>query len=818
MLRRLFTIITVVVCGIVLVGLAGGLGLLTVFWHFGRGLPDYHHLADYQPPITTRVYAGDGRLVAEYAAERRSFVPLAAIPRRVIDAFLAAEDKNFYSHHGIDPVGMARAAVTNLQYRGERRPMGASTITQQVAKNFLLTNEVSLQRKIKEALLAFRLERAFTKNHILELYLNEIYLGEGSYGVAAAAMNYFNKSLDELTVAECAFLGALPKAPNNYNPIHHNDAATERRDWVIGRMLEDGKITQPEARAAIAEPLAVRARDQTEVARDGDYFAEDIRRELAARFGEDALYKGGLSVRSTMDPRLQVIATRALRDGLIAYDRRHGWRGPLARIAIGQDWANRLAQVKVPPALAPWTLAVVLSVGESAAEIGLADGRRGHLPFSELKWAAPWQKGETVGPPPHRPADVVARGDVVAVEPVEHDADGKTPYPPRTYGLRQLPRVEGALVAMNPRTGRVLAMAGGYSFERSQFNRATQALRQPGSSFKPFIYLAALDHGYTPSSLVLDAPLVLDMGPGQPKWRPSNYHHDYLGPTTLRVGLEKSRNLMTVRLAQALGMEVVADYAEKFGVVDHLPRQLAMSLGAAVTTPLRMTAGYAQLVNGGRRIRATLIDRIQDRTGKTIYRGDTRPCEGCGDTAYSGQDMPEIPDTRAELTDPASAYQLVHMLEGVVERGTGHAIASLGRPLAGKTGTSNQSFDTWFVGFAPDLAVGVFVGFDEPATLGAKETGASTAVPIFREFMGEALKGSPITPFPIPPGVRLVRVSARTGRPAQPGDRDVILEAFKADHPVTDSTVLDNTIPAEQIPGEQALPGESAVPEAGTLY
>ena len=826
MLRRLFKAVTLLASLGLLLLVAGGLGLLVLFWHFGRDLPDYHHLADYEPPITTRVYAGDGRLVAEYAVEKRSFVPLPAVPQRVVDAFLSAEDKTFYTHPGVDFMGVARAIVTNLRYRGERRPVGASTITQQVAKNFLLTNEVSVERKVKEAILAFRLEQAFSKSHILELYLNEIYLGQGSYGVAAAALNYFDKSLDELSIAECAYLAALPKAPNNYNPAKHYDAAKERRDWVVQRMLEDGKISRAEADEATAAQLEVRTHGVTEMAHDGDYFAEDIRRDLAARFGETALYKGGLSVRSTMDPKLQMIASRALRGGLVAYDRRHGWRGPVTRIALGQDWAARLSQVKEPGGLAPWKLAVVLTVGEQEAEIGLADGGRGRLPMNELKWARPWQEGQTVGAPPRHPADVVTAGDVVAVEPVDKADDGKTAYPAGTWSLRQMPKVEGALVAMDPHTGRVLAMVGGYSYERSEFNRATQAQRQPGSSFKPFIYLAALDHGYTPSSLVLDAPMVIDLGPGQAPWRPGNYSHDYLGPTTLRVGIEKSRNLMTVRLAQALGMETVAEYAEKFGVVDHLARQLAMALGAGETTVLRMTSGYSQMVNGGKRINPTLIDRIQDRTGKTIYRHDARPCDGCSATFYTNQDMPSVPDTREALTDPTSAYQMVHILEGVVERGTGHVIASLGRPLAGKTGTSNDSNDTWFVGFSPDLAVGVFVGFDEPTTLGGHETGASAAAPIFKDFMGEALKGTPITPFRIPPGIRLVRVNARSGQPAQPGDSPVIMEAFKADQPMTGTSVLAGS--EDAIPGEQSLPGpsggpevpssEMAAPAAGGLY
>jgi len=778
--------LTLVLSTLFLFALVGAGGVLWVFWHYGQGLPDYHQLAYYEPPITTRVYAGDGRLVAEYATEKRSFVPFNAIPPRVISAFMAAEDKNFYTHSGVDPEGVVRAIVVNLKNRGmgnDRRPVGASTITQQVAKNFLLTNEASLARKVKEAILAFRIERSFSKQHILELYLNEIYLGQGNYGVAAAALNYFNKSLDELTIAEVGFLGALPKAPNNYNPAHAStaQAGKDRRDWVIGRMAEDGYITQEEAKAAQAEPLIIRPRGQATEVAGGDYFAEDIRRQIASEFGEQALYKGGLSVRSTLDPNLQEVAHRVLRNGLIAYDRRHGWRGALGQMDIAPGWDKRLAALPPKPELAPWQTAVVLAVADRQVEIGLANGSKGRIPMSELLWARPPLPQQTVGPQPKKAQDVLHPGDLIAVEPVAKSDDGKEQYGPETYALRQLPKVEGALVAIDPHTGRVLAMQGGFSYARSQFNRATQAARQPGSSFKPIVYMTALDNGYTPSSLVLDAPIELDQGPGLPKWRPVNYHGGFLGPTTLRVGLEKSRNLMTVRLAATIGMEKISGFAESFGVVEKLPRELSMALGAGETTPLRMTAAYAQIVNGGKKVTPTLVDRIQDRNGVTVYRHDSRPCEGCESTFYTNQEMPDVPDSRAQLVDPMTAYQMVHMLEGVVERGTGRSIAAVGKPLAGKTGTSNDSKDTWFVGFSPDLAVGVFVGFDEPTTLGEHETGGSTAAPIFRDFMMEALKDKPATPFRVPPGIRLVRVNAATGRPTDSSDKQAIYEAFKPD-------------------------------------
>jgi penicillin-binding protein 1A len=690
-------------------------------------------------------------------------------------------------------MGIARAVITNLKNRGmgsDRRPVGASTITQQVARNFLLNNEVSLARKIKEAILAFRIEQAFTKQHILELYLNEIYLGQGSYGVAAAALNYFDKGLDELSISEAAFLASLPKAPSR-NP----QAFRERRDYVIGRMQEDGYISPQDARNALAEPIVTRPRAEAVLVPGGEYFAEDIRRELAEQYGEDSLYKGGLSVRSTLDPALQEIATRVLREGLVAYDRRHGWRGAVARIDASAGWNRRLAALPPHPELAPWPLAVVLATPEDHAEIGFVDGRKGRIPMAELRWARPVIAGQGMGAVPRRPADVLQTGDVIAVEAASKSEDGKEHYAADSYTLRQAPKVEGALVAIDPHTGRVLAMQGGFSYARSQFNRATQALRQPGSAFKPFVYMAALDSGYTPSSLVLDGPIELEQGPGLPKWRPKNDHNDYLGPTTLRVGVEKSRNLMTVRLAASIGITKVAAYAEKFGVVDKLPHELAMALGAGETTPLRLTAAYAQIDNGGKRITPTLIDRIQDRNGATIYRHDARSCDGCQTTFYTDQDMPVVPDDAEQLVDPMTAYQMVHILEGVIDRGTGRVVASVGKPLAGKTGTSNDAKDTWFVGFSPDLAVGVFVGYDEPISLGAHEFGATAAAPIFRDFMAEALKDKPSTPFRVPPGIRLVRVNAATGRPAQPGDANIIYEAFKPDTVptgATDEQVLDN--------------------------
>ncbi len=789
MIARLLLVLVLL---LLLAGVGAAGGALYVFYEFGRGLPDHQQLADHEPPVTTRVHAGDGRLLTEYAIEKRVFVPIGAMPRRVVHAFLAAEDQNFYHHMGIDPQGILRAAITNLRNVGSgRRLQGASTITQQVAKNFLLTNEVSYRRKIQEAILALRIERALPKERILELYLNEIYLGYGSYGVAAAALNYFNKSLDELTIAEAAFLAALPKAPNNYDPRRRPEAAKTRRDWVIGRMAEEGWVDAAQAGRARDEPLTVRTRAATKFA-NADYFAEEVRRRIAGLYGESALYGGGLSVRTSLDPRLQDIARRSLREGLIAYDRRHGYRGPLGTLndpdsaRLPPDALDRLRARTPPPGLpGPWRVAAVTKVTARTADLMFADATTGTLPYSDVRWARAQLPEQKRGADVRRVSDVLSTGDLILVERLAPDPEAtdaaRETIPPDTYGLRQMPEIQGAILAMDPHTGRVLAMQGGFSFAESEFNRATQAARQPGSAFKPFVYLAAIDHGYTPASIVLDAPFVIDQGPGLPKWRPSNYSREFYGPSTLRLGLEKSRNLMTVRLAQSLGMEVVAGYAERFGVVDGLPQTLAMSLGAAETTLLRLTTGYAMLVNGGKKISPSLIDRVQDRRGRTVFRHDTRPCVDCRADAWTGQPVPKIPDTRPQLTAPASAFQVVSMLEGVVLRGTGRRIASLGRPLAGKTGTTNDSLDTWFIGFSPDLAVGVFMGFDEPRSLGARETGSSVAAPVFKAFMAEALTDAPMIPFRIPDDIRLVQVDARTGKPAALGAAEgaVILEAFK---------------------------------------
>jgi penicillin-binding protein 1A len=799
-MRALRLLLRLTLGGLVLaVVAAAGAGFL-VYQRFGDDLPDHRQLAAYSPPTATRVHAADGRLIAEYARERRVFVPVAAIPDRVKQAFVAAEDQNFYEHPGIDLVGIGRAVVANLERLGSnRRPEGASTITQQVAKNFLLSNDVSLERKVKEAILALRMERAYSKDRILELYLNEIFLGFRAYGVAAAALVYFDKPLDELTVAEAAFLAGLPKAPSTYDPRRRPEAARERRDYVIGRMREDGYITAAEAEAARAEPLVVRdAAAHTDVA-EAPFFAEEVRRQLVDRFGEAGFYEGGLSVRTTVDPALQAQADEALRRVLAGFDRRGGYRGPWGRLeaaALAGDEQAAAAAVRERAAsfeLGAWRRAVVLEAGQRTATLVLEDGARAALPAEELAWA---RRGGGPG---------LARGDLVLVERVA-DRDGQ-----ERLALRQRPRIEGAAVAMDPHTGRVLAISGGFSFRESKFNRATQAKRQPGSAFKPFVYLAALEQGYTPASIVVDAPVAIDQGPGLPLWRPENYTDRFYGPSTLRLGLEKSRNLMTVRLAQAIGMESVLDVARRFGIADGLGTNLAASLGSNEVTVLSLTTAYAMLVNGGKRISPALVERIQDRHGRTVVRRDERACAGCQLAVWDGSPPPSLPDTREQVEDPRHAYQMVSMLEGVVERGTAEAAKVVGKPLAGKTGTTNDAKDAWFVGFSPDLVVGVWIGYDQPQSMGDRQTGASVALPVWIEIMQKALEGEPGIPFRTPPGVSLVRIDAETGELPGPDTKTVIAEAFI---PGTEPFNRDDGA-AEPDAGAEALGAGFAPPEPG---
>lgn len=743
------------------------------FLHFSKDLPDHEQLAEYQPPVMSRVHAADGSLVAEYAHERRLYLPIEAMPDLLKQAFLSAEDKNFYRHMGIDPEGIVRAAVTNVGSGGSRQ-QGASTITQQVAKNFLLTAEQTYERKIREAIIALRIEAAFTKDQILELYLNEIFLGtltpgRNLHGVVAASLDYFGKSLNELTLAEVAYLAALPKAPNNYHPFRERAAAIGRRNWVIDRMVDNGFVTPEEAEAAKAEPLVVTPRNVSPNSLAAGYFVEEVRREITNYYGEEKLYQGGLSVRTTLDPRMQAMARKALVDGLVRYDEtRGGWRGAQERIDLAAgDWGVALAGVRALADVQPWRLAVVLEVSADAARIGLQPGREAGGAVSEARETGvirpsgvEWTR--------QRLAAALNPGDVVYVERVA-GANGE-------FRLRQVPEVSGGLVAMDPHTGRVHAIVGGFSFDQSQFNRATQARRQPGSSYKPFVFAAALDNGYTPSTIVLDEPITI-VNPGSEPWSPTNYDGRPTGPRTLRFGIEQSKNLMTVRLARDIGMPMIAEYSRRFGVYDDMLPLLSMSLGAGETTVLRMTAAYSMFVNGGRRIRPTMIDRIQDRTGATIFRHDNRQCEGCVAEGWRGQGEPVVIDEREQVLDPLTAFQITSMLEGVVVRGTATTVREVGKPLAGKTGTTNDARDVWFVGFSPDLAVGVYIGFDQPRSLGARVTAGQYAAPIFRDFMAMALADEPATPFRVPEGIKFVRVNRTSGLRAS--GEGSILEAFK---------------------------------------
>jgi len=773
-----------------LVGIGAAAGLV---WHFSKDLPDYSQLQDYEPRVMTRVHASDGALLAEYARERRLYLPIQAVPKMVINAFVSAEDKNFYEHAGLDFGGIARAGMLYLQnYGSNRRPQGASTITQQVAKNFLLTNEVSFQRKIKEALLALKIERTYSKDKILELYLNEIYLGFGAYGVAAASLLYFDKSVHELSIADAAYLAALPKAPTLLHPFRQRDRAIERRNYVIDRMVENGYIKAQDGEKAKKEPLNVTPRPTGAHIFAAEFFAEDVRREIYDKFGEKGLYEGGLSVRTTLDPKMQVMARKALVDGLVQYDEQQGYRGAVSKLDIAGDWGIKLADVKALSDIG-WKLAVVLETSDQAARIGFQPGREpggavlrdrqiGIVPLEGVKWAKP-VTGPTKGRTPVKVSQVLEPGDIIYVEPLT-GKDGQ-------FRLRQVPEVSGAMVVMDPWTGRVLALVGGFSYDQSQFDRATQAMRQPGSSFKPFVYASALDNGYTPSTVVVDAPIEIDQGPGLGMWRPENYSTGkYYGPQTLRFGLEQSRNVMTVRLAQDVGMPLIAEYAKRFGVYDELPNYLSYALGAGETTVMRMVTAYSMFANGGRRITPTLIDRIQDRYGKTVYKHDLRECSACDAAKWQNQPEPTLVDRREQVLDPMTAYQITSMMEGVVQRGTGTAVREVGKPIAGKTGTTNDEKDAWFMSFTPDLAVGIYMGYDKPRHLGRGATGGHLAAPIARDFYKVALADKPAVPFRVPPGIKLIRIDAKSGTRAGPDTRSAILEAFKPGTAPPDSAAI----------------------------
>ncbi|MFC3713181.1 penicillin-binding protein 1A [Sphingoaurantiacus capsulatus] len=763
------------VSGAALLGVAGlGLiaGIALYIW-LVQGLPSASELAEYEPPLPTHVRAIDGSAMHTFARERRVFVPYPEIPRPLINAFISAEDKTFFTHGGLDYPGIAQAVLTNLSNSG--RPVGASTITQQVAKNLLLTSEVSYIRKGREAILAKRIEDAFTKEEIIELYLNQIFLGRNAYGIEAASQAYFNKSVDKLTIPEMAYLAVLPKAPSNYNPVRHLERATNRRNWVLRQMAENGYISDAQMREAQATPLlAVRPAD---VKRDrtGSYFLEDVRRELIARYGETAedspnsVYAGGLWVRTTINPAMQRAAEYALRDGLVKYDNVRGWRGAQDKIALGDGWRERLQALNIPVGYDDWRAAVILSNDRRVAQIGFEDGTTGSLPRSN----AP-QVLRGVGTPA---LDVLKPGDVIAVRVLDNNAG---------YALRQIPEVGGGMVVQDVHTGRVLAMVGGFDSRRSQFNRASQAQRQPGSTFKPFVYATALDNGYTPASIINDAPFCVFQTKllGNKCFR--NFTGGYAGPQTMRWGIEQSRNLMTVRAASNVGMDKIVANAKDWGIGTYDP-VLSMALGAGETTVLKMTNAFGMLANGGKRITPILIDQIQDRRGKTIFRADARPCEGCNSADWLGEAMPRPGDVRKQAMDARTAYQMVHILEGVVQRGTATVLRDLDRPLFGKTGTTNGPTNVWFVGGTADVVAGVYIGYDQPRDMGNWAQGGRIAAPIFKDFAIAALKDAPKNEFRVPPGIRLVRIDRRSGRrvydvfPTNLDDTkpSVIWEAFK---------------------------------------
>ena len=746
-------------------------------WHtynrYTAELPTLDGLRHYQPKVMSRVYASDGALLNELATERRIFVPITAIPDVVKQAFVSAEDQKFWTHRGVDPFAIARAGFVDLlNYGGDRRPIGASTITQQVAKNMLLGNEMSLARKVKEIVLAVRIDQSMPKEHVLELYLNEIYLGLGSYGVAAAAQTYFNKTLDALTLPEAAFLAALPKAPNKYNPFRFADAARTRRDYVLDRMAEDHAITPEQAAAAKATPVVPAAFHRPEMVAGGEWFGEEVRRQLIDHFGADVTTTGGYTVRTSLDPALQQAADKALRAGLMAYDRSHGgWRGPVGHLddaTMRQGWSNRLAALPHPPGMLPeWNLSVVLEAGNDDAKLGWIErqpgqgpgggaSRVGSLRLADLGWARP--VGPTgLGGSPRRVADVVHVGDVVMTELVKAGPGAPAAQGSRVL-LRQVPLVQGALVSLDPNTGRVLALSGGWSFEASQFNRATQAERQPGSSFKPMVYLTALESGLSPSQRVNDGPFEEKTSQGV--WRPNNYGGSFSGPTPMRLALERSLNLVTVRLADKVGMDAVAQNAIAFHVVDSMPKVLPAALGAVETTVLRQASAYAGLDMGGREVLPSLVDSVEDRDGKVLWHPSGLECSGCADPSHP----PTIVDDRKQIADPPSVFQMVTMMQGVVQKGTGYpAGAGLGRAIAGKTGTSQDFNDAWFVGFTPDLVTAVWVGYDNVSSLGEKETGGSIAAPIWHDYMAVALKNRPNLTFKMPDGVRLATWDSGAG-------------------------------------------------------
>ncbi len=753
-----------IIIGFILL-LSSSIAIIAVFWKYSSSIPDYSALKEYDPPVTTRVFSSDGKLLDEFSVEERLFVPIKQIPKKLIYAFISSEDKNFYEHKGIDIFSIIKAIFINIKnINNNRRLVGASTITQQVAKNFFLTNEVSYERKIKEAILSFRIERYLTKDEILELYLNQIYLGYSSYGVASASLNYFNKALDELTLSECAFLAALPKAPNNYHPIKKKKQAIDRRNWVLKEMYQNNYINRDEFKLSKNIDLLTFKRNQKEfyIAKD---FAEEVRKFLYLKYGYEKLYENGLSVRSTVNTFYQDKAYKALKWGLEEYDRRHGWRGPIKNIAQNMEQIYSL-KIEIPYPNS-WKIGVITEITKDYLSLNLRERQKIKIVNDKTN---SWIR--------NKKSKKIKIGDVVFIEKNN------------SYEIKQIPQVNGALVTLDPFTGKILSLVGGYDFSISEFNRATQAERQPGSAFKPFVYLAALENGFSPSTVILDAPYVVDQGPGLPKWKPSNYTKEFYGLSTMRLGIEKSRNLMTVRLAQKIGMDKIINLTSRFNINKNIDENLSMSLGAGEVNLLDLTNGYAMIVNNGKKILPSFIDTIQDKKGKIIYKHDSRLCNNCNTFNYENPILPKIIDNNENVIDPIIAYQMVSMLQGVVSRGTGRKIDSLNRPLAGKTGTTNESKDAWFIGFSPTIAVGVYVGFDNPKSLGAGETGSSVAVPIFKKYMGEILENKPKTPFRIPPGVSLVKINPKTGNPTK--EKDGIIEVFREGYEPFQQFILDD--------------------------
>lgn len=759
-----------------------------MFKRYSENLPDYEQLKNYNPIITTRLYAADGSLISEFSKEKRIFVPINRIPKHLINAFLAAEDANFYKHSGIDPLAIFRTSINNFigMMKGDASMGGASTITQQVVKNFLLTREKTVSRKIKEAILAFRMSEAFPKDKILELYLNQIYLGSGAYGVAAAAQVYFNKSIDELTLEEDALLATLPKAPSKLDPRKNIEKAKDRRNWVLQRMVDENFVEEKEGQMAMEEPINLHSKDDDDAVK-ASFFSDSVKKELSELYGSDGVFENGYVIRTTLNPDFQNAAVKALEAGIEEYDQKHGYRGALGKIDVAGKWQEDLQKFDVKKLYKEsWHKAAVLSLTNNIATIGIESGAIGSIDFNSMKWAKKYISIDARGPTPKKISDVLTVGDVILVEKTAKN---------EVFILRQVPEVNGGFIALDPHSGRVLAMSGGYVDAPNQFNRSTQAQRQPGSTMKTFGYIAALENGMTPVSIIMDEEIALNQGFGLPPYKPSNYSGQFYGPTTLRMGLEQSRNVTTVRMADQVGLDKVVEAVKRFGVNDNPQKIYSLVLGSTETTVLRLATAYAMMVNGGKRITPSMIEKIQDRDGKTIYRRDKRECKDCfvSDLEnYSGQQLalPVLDDTKEEVTDSATAYQITSMLQGVVERGTAGRARSVGKIIGGKTGTTNNSYDSWFVGFSPDLVAAVYIGFDNPKSLGSEETGASVALPVFINFMKDALKDKPSTPFRVPNTVKFVKIDRTTGKyptPATPREK-IFFEAFKMNDSLDNSS------------------------------